>query len=138
MKQTKILLSGCGGRLGRAITARIADRDDCVITAGIDVNDVQAAYPVFASPEAVTESADVIIDCSHHTAVLPLLEYAKAKHSAWSWPETVRFAGLQKKSLEKSTSPSLVMGGLAGSNVVTRNISPAPSQSLVVIRGVLT
>ena len=28
MKQTKILLSGCGGRLGRAITARIADRDE--------------------------------------------------------------------------------------------------------------
>lgn len=80
MKQTKILLSGCGGRLGRAITARIADRDDCVIIAGIDVNDIQASYPVFASPDAVTESADVIIDCSHHTAVLPLLEYAKAKH----------------------------------------------------------
>ena len=63
---------------------------------------------------------------------------AMAKFSALSWPETVRLAGLPKKSWEKSTSPSSVMGGFLGSSVVTRNISPAPSQSLAVMMGVWT
>ncbi len=76
----KIILSGCGGRLGRAIAERIAVRDDCVIAAGIDVNAVTADYPVYTAPDAVAETADVIIDCSHHTAVIPLLAYAKARH----------------------------------------------------------
>ena len=80
MKKTNILLSGCGGRLGRAISGRVADRDDCTVIAGIDVNPVEAPYPVYTSAEAVAEKADVIIDCSHHTAVIPLLNYAKAHH----------------------------------------------------------
>ena len=65
-----------------------------------------------------------------------MLRKAMAKHSPLSWPETVRFAGLPKKSWLKSTLPSGRRGGLAGSRVVTRNISPAPSQSLAVIKGV--
>ena len=51
-------------------------------------------------------------------------------------PETVRLVALPKKSWLKSTEPSSQRGGLTGSRVVTRNISPAPSQSLPVIRGV--
>ena len=74
----KIILSGCGGRLGRAIAERIAARDDCVIAAGIDLHAMDAAYPVYTSPDAIAEKADVIVDCSHHTAVIPLLTYAKA------------------------------------------------------------
>ena len=63
---------------------------------------------------------------------------AMAKFSAFSWPETVRLAGLPKKSRVKSTFPSSVRGGFSGSRVVTRNISPAPSQSLAVMMGVWT
>ena len=55
-----------------------------------------------------------------------------------SWPETVRFVGRPKKSCEKSTSPDSVSGGFFGSSVVTRNISPAPSQSDPVMSGVCT
>ena len=76
----KILLSGCGGRLGRAIAARIDARDDCVIAAGIDVQSVDAAYPVYSTPDTVAETVDVIIDCSHHTAVIPLLTFARVRH----------------------------------------------------------
>ena len=75
---------------------------------------------------------------------------AMAKFSAFSWPDTVREAGLPKKSALQSTSPatsapseaaaasSLTSGTWAGSIVVTRNISPAPSQSLAVMMGVCT
>ena len=63
---------------------------------------------------------------------------AMAKFSAFSWPETVRFVALPKKSLEKSTLPSSVRGGSLGSRVVTRNIWPAPSASEPVMMGVWT
>ncbi len=72
-----ILLSGCNGKMGRVITAAVAERDDCRIVAGIDKNTAQeAGFPVFESPEDVTVKADVIIDFSNPSAVLPLLGYA--------------------------------------------------------------
>ena len=61
-----------------------------------------------------------------------------AKISAFSWPDTVSDTGLPKKSLEKSVLPSSVRGSASGSSVLTRNISPAPSQSEPVISGVCT
>ena len=63
---------------------------------------------------------------------------ARANVSPFSWPLTVRLVGLPKKSWEKSTLPSAVFGMSFKSIVVTWNISPAPSQSLPVIRGVCT
>ena len=75
---------------------------------------------------------------------------AMAKFSALSWPETVSEAGLPKKSWLQSTSPAtslpplfsacsgVTWGTCARSREVTRNISPAPSQSLAVMTGVFT
>ena len=63
---------------------------------------------------------------------------AMAKFSALSWPDTVSEAVVPKKSWLKSTLPLSSSGGLAGSMVVTWNISPAPSQSLAVMMGVFT
>ena len=80
----KIVVSGCGGRLGSAIVQRIAERDDCTVIAGVDIaaEAVGARYdfPVYPSVDRLAETADVIIDCSHHTAVIPLLAYCTAKH----------------------------------------------------------
>ena len=80
----KIVVSGCGGRLGSAIIQRIAGRDDCTVIAGVDIAaetvGARYAFPVYPSMDALTEKADVIIDCSHHTAVIPLLAYCTAKH----------------------------------------------------------
>jgi hypothetical protein len=56
--------------------------------------------------------------------------------STLSWPDTVRNAGLPKKSWVKSMAPSEVRGRFARSSVDTRNISPAPSASDAVIIGV--
>ena len=58
--------------------------------------------------------------------------------STLSWPETVSAACRPKKSWEKSTSPPGVFGTFTRSRVETRNISPAPSASLVVRMGVCT
>ena len=70
--------------MGSAIVQRIAERDDCTVIAGVDIaaEVVGARYdfPVYPSVDLLTDAADAIIDCSHHTAVIPLLAYCTAKH----------------------------------------------------------
>lgn len=76
----KFIVSGCCGRLGSVIVRMIAERDDCSVAAGIDVNLPTDAvpYPVFSSPDSCVAEADAVIDCSHHTAVKPLLNFCLA------------------------------------------------------------
>ena len=78
MKEVKILLSGAMGRLGRAVRAAADESDVYKIVAGIDVAPAAENIPIYAHPSEVNAEADVIIDCSHHTAIEPLLEYAIA------------------------------------------------------------
>ena len=75
---TKIILSGCNGKMGKVITSCVANRDDCVIVAGVDLNtDSISNYPVYSSFSEVTEEADVIIDFSHPSVLNALLDFAK-------------------------------------------------------------
>lgn len=73
----RMILSGCNGKMGQMIASCARDRDDCMIVAGIDpggsANDV---FPVFSTPVQCGVQADVIIDFSHPSALIPLLEYA--------------------------------------------------------------
>jgi len=77
---TRILLSGCSGKMGRVITNEIAGREDCEIVGGIDLfTDAELGYPIFSSPSAVTEEVtnktDVIVDFSNPSAFGGLMEY---------------------------------------------------------------
>ncbi len=77
---TDIILSGCAGKMGRVITACVAQRDDCRIVAGVDLNcDGSFSYPVYDSIDKVTESADVIIDFSHPSCLDGLLCFSAEK-----------------------------------------------------------
>ena len=79
---TRILLCGCNGKMGRAVTACVATRDDCEIVAGVDVNTaVLNDYPVFPSPADCTAQVDVIIDFSHPSCLNGILEYAAHHHT---------------------------------------------------------
>jgi hypothetical protein len=61
---------------------------------------------------------------------------ARQYASTLSCPDTVRLASLPKKSSAQFTFPSGVRGRFCMSSVLTRNIAPAPSASLVVMIGV--
>ena len=59
---TKIILCGCNGKMGAAITGIVSERDDCEIVAGVDVNTANThGYQVYASIADVVEKADVLI-----------------------------------------------------------------------------
>ena len=74
---TKVILSGCSGRMGSVITQLAADAENVKIVAGVDVVSPSQSvdYPVYAGFEECP-GADVIIDFSSPKAFEGLLAYA--------------------------------------------------------------
>ena len=80
---TRIILSGALGKMGKAITSCVANRDDCEIVAGVDiVEDSTLGYPVFQTFSEVQVKADVIVDFSNPALLLSMLDYAKSTNTA--------------------------------------------------------
>ncbi|MBQ9964128.1 MAG: 4-hydroxy-tetrahydrodipicolinate reductase [Clostridia bacterium] len=100
---TRIILSGCNGKMGKTITACVADRSDCEIVAGFDINTESATYPVFADPATCTVKADVIVDFSHPAMLDRVLAYAQSH----SLPIVIATTGLsddQLQSIQNATA----------------------------------
>lgn len=94
----KILLSGCNGHMGKVITACVAEREDCEIVAGLDLNtESTAGYPVYSSINEVKEEVDVIIDFSHPSVLASVLGYAKEHKTA----AVIATTGLSKEQVEE-------------------------------------
>lgn len=79
---TKIIISGCNGKMGRVLTSCAVEREDCEVVAGIDMNpSEQDAFPVYRSPAEFPGKADVLIDFSNPSLLADLLEYGKKTHT---------------------------------------------------------
>ena len=80
---TRIILTGCCGKMGGVIQNIVANRDDAVIVAGVDkYNNNSTAFPVYESIANVKEEADVVIDFSNPSLLDSLLEYGKSTKTA--------------------------------------------------------
>lgn len=76
-----LLLVGCNGKMGHAITACVAQ--DCAfrIVAGVDVNTARTAnYPVYANPRNCPANPAVIVDFSHPSGLDGVLAFAEEHH----------------------------------------------------------
>ena len=72
-----LILSGCNGRMGRAITALCSEEADITIVAGVDARPEKlSSFPVYADVREFTGKADCIVDFSSPAALDSLLEYA--------------------------------------------------------------
>lgn len=99
---TKIILSGCNGKMGKVIAAAVQERNECEIVAGIDLKAGDAAFPVFTSPDQITCKADVMIDFSNPAALTSLLDYATAMKT----PLVLCTTGFSKQQIEEITAAS--------------------------------
>ena len=74
---TKILLCGAGGRLGGFIADAAKQDPDFEIAAGVDINGAEkAGFEIYRSPADFPGTADVLVDCSHPSALRGILDYA--------------------------------------------------------------
>ena len=82
MKEIKIILSGCRGRLGSYV-ASLAEERGCRIVCGVDKAAANGALPfsVYEGFEEIPEEvkADVMVDCSHHSLTGDLLRFVEGR-----------------------------------------------------------
>lgn len=78
-----IILHGCNGKMGKAITELALKQENLKIVAGIDRScEPSNSFPVFSNISECTVNADVIIDFSRPDSLIDLLNYAKANGTA--------------------------------------------------------
>lgn len=93
---TKILLSGCNGTMGKVITNLVAERNDCEIVAGLDVNTTpNGIYPIFGNADDIDVKCDAIIDFSHPSALAGVLKYALKTQT----PAVISTTGLSEEQI---------------------------------------
>ncbi len=92
----RIIMNGCGGRMGRMIT-EIAEKDERIkVAAGVDARPVSGMpYPVYASLDQVREEADVLVDFSTASAADAMLDWCAGK----GMPAVVCTTGLSEAQL---------------------------------------
>lgn len=77
----KILLNGIGGRMGGELSRLLAEGyNGAFLSAGVDINTVDAPVPCYTNLGDVTEDFDCVIDFSHHSCTAGLLDYCISKN----------------------------------------------------------
>ncbi len=111
---TKILLSGCNGRMGTVITGLVEADPDVEIAAGIDVAGKNSGtYPVYGSFDEVKEALDVIVDFSSPKVFDKMMDYAVAK----GIPVVVCTTGLSEEQIARLEEDSKKVAVLRSANM---------------------
>lgn len=92
----KMMLHGCNGKIGRAITRLVHNEENIEIVVGVDpFLDVPNTYPVFPTVSACDIDVDVIIDFSTAAAIRPLIDYALSRQI----PAVICTTGLSEEDI---------------------------------------
>lgn len=130
---TRIILSGCCGKMGKAITACVTNRNDCEIVAGVDLISEALSYPVFKSFDDINVNADVIIDFSHPSVLSNLLDYAVKTKT----PAVIATTGLNEQQIDsiKSASKDVALFFSANMSIGVSLVSELAKKAAKVLGG---
>lgn len=80
MNVTRIIITGCSGKMGASVINAASGRDDVKIVAGVDIAaPVNADFEYAKEFTALQTEADVIVDFSNPAVLSSMLEYAQDK-----------------------------------------------------------
>lgn len=108
----KILLNGALGKMGRVL-ATACDTSKNIIVAGVDINDGEAAFPLYKSFDEVVEIPDVIIDFSNHLSTKNVSSFSLKNHI----PVVIATTGQTSEELEIINSLSKSVPVFLSSNM---------------------
>lgn len=105
---TRIILTGCCGKMGHVIQSIVSSRNDCEIVAGVDVYDSKDCdFPVYSSINEVKQEADAVIDFSNPSLLDSILEYGKSTNTSLVIA-TTGYDDCQKKQIELASKECAV------------------------------
>lgn len=130
---TRIILSGALGKMGKAITACVDNRNDCEIVAGVDLATAECSFPLFKSFNDINVDADVIIDFSHPSVLESLLQFAKEKKI----PAVIATTGLTEQQVEsiKTASNDVPLFFSANMSIGVSLVSELAKKAAKVLQG---
>ncbi len=100
---TRIIMVGCGGKMGKVISDIVRSDKDAEIVAGVDVNTSWSNdYPVYGKISDVKEKADVIIDFSTPVVLEDILDYCEENNTA----AVLCTTGYSREEVEKINNAS--------------------------------
>ena len=105
---TRIILTGCCGKMGHVIQSIVSSRNDCEIVAGVDVYDSKDCdFPVYSNISEVEQEADALIDFSNPSLLDSILEYGKSTNTSLVIA-TTGYDDCQKKQIELASKECAV------------------------------
>lgn len=72
----KIIINGYSGAMGRVLTKCVNEDSELQLVCGVSKDKLDVPFKTYLKMNEVKETADVIIDFSHHSAIYDVLEYA--------------------------------------------------------------
>lgn len=95
----RIILSGCSGKMGEAVTACVSQSENAEIVAGVDLfTGALRDYPIFLSFSEINGiEADAVIDFSNPAVFDPMIEYCEKN----SIPAVICTTGLSEEQKAK-------------------------------------
>ena len=114
MSMTRVILSGCCGRMGKVITGLVGETQDMQIVAGIDIaSDGSCTYPVYPSFAECDKQADVVIDFSSPHVFDAMMDYCLEK----KLPAVVCTTGLSEEQIARLNKASEQVAMLRSANM---------------------
>ena len=110
----RVIMRGCNGRMGRVVSALLAEDREAQLVAGVDlVDNGQNPYPVYQSIKDCNVEADCLIDFSAAAAWDDMLDYCVEKNL----PCVLCTTGLSEAQLEKIEKASERIAVLRSANM---------------------
>lgn len=95
---TRILLSGCSGRMGQTIIAAVKSKKNVEIVAGYDIQPMEdSGFPVFLDIDSCPNNIDGVIDFSHPAAFSTVTTFCAERNI----PLVMATTGLSDEQLSK-------------------------------------
>lgn len=130
-----LLITGCSGKMGASLLNAASGRDDCRITAGVDI--VKPQNEGFEYAETFSKlktEADVIVDFSNPAVLSSMLEYAQEK----KMPAVICTTGFNEQQIAEINEASRVIPIFRSGNMslgINLIIELAKKASAVLVDG---
>ena len=102
----KVIVNGCLGKMGKVLTRCVQEDDELELVCGVSFNPTETTnYKIYNKMSDVQETADVIIDFSHHSALDDVLSFALKTKT----PLVIATTGYNDEELNKIKEASKII-----------------------------
>ena len=110
----KLIVNGCLGKMGKVLTRCIIEDEELELVCGVSLNpEENSPFKIYSQMNDIEESADVIIDFSHHSTLDDVLAYSTKNKT----PLVIATTGYNEDELNRIKDASSIIPVFHSSNM---------------------